>query len=407
MNPSKKSSHSNGAGKAERSRKPAARPQRKRSRRTRLEAVEHGPEREDFTGGITEEVPSKRGTTGDESFDRRIDQLVEDWDCGANNPLIEELLVTSLRLGHDTISEGDLKLINRALKELRTANRVFAPYHGCRKIAVYGSARTRPDEAEFQLAEAFSRRIREQGYMVITGAGDGIMGAAQKGAGRKHGFGLNIRLPFEQSANKTIDGDPKLITFNYFFTRKVVFVKEAHAFALFPGGFGTMDECFELLTLMQTGKATIEPTVMVDVPGGDYWSTFDQFMRRQLLDRRLISEEDFNLFKITTDLDEAVEEITGFYRVFHSYRFVRDKLVIRLNHALTEAELAAVNERFGPLLKRGTFTQTKALPAEASEPHVADLPRLVCRPVDRGLGWLRCLINQVNQAGAPPGAVAV
>ncbi len=371
------------------------------------EPVEHGPEREDFTGGITEEVPSKRGTTGDKAFDRRIDELVEDWDCGPHNPLIEELLVTSLRLGHDPITEGDLKLINRALKELRTANRVFAPFHGCRKIAVYGSARTRPDEAEFQLAEEFSRRIREQGYMVITGAGDGIMGAAQKGAGRAHGFGLNIRLPFEQASNETIRDDPKLITFNYFFTRKVVFVKEAHAFALFPGGFGTMDECFELLTLMQTGKATIEPTVMVDIPGGDYWNTFDRFLRRELLDRRLISEEDFNLFKITSDLDEAVEEITGFYRVFHSYRYVRDRLVIRLNEALSEAELAAINERFGPLLKRGTFVQSKALAGEANEPHLADLPRLVCRPVDRGLGWLRCLIDQINRAGTAPDAVAV
>lgn len=377
------------------------------SKDTNIDAPEsdsHGPEREDFTGGITEDVPSRRGSTGNREIDRRIDQLVEDWDCRPYNALVEELLVTSLRLGHDPVNEGDLKLINRALKELRVALRVFAPYHGCRKISVYGSARTRPEEAEFKLAEEFSRRIREAGYMVITGAGDGIMGAAQKGAGREYGFGLNIRLPFEQSANETIRDDEKLVMFNYFFTRKLMFVKEAHAFALFPGGFGTMDECFELLTLMQTGKATIEPTVMIDVPGGDYWNTFDLFLRRELLDRRLISDEDFHLFKITTDIDEAVEEITGFYRVFHSYRFVRDRLVLRMNHRLGEASVEAIRERFGRLLKRGTFEQTGPLPEESHEPHLADLARLVCRPVDRGLGWLRCLINEINRSDVGSGA---
>src|SRR5687767_6481794 len=263
----------------------------------------------DFTAGGILALSGRRTTTGDAAFDERVDQLVKDWNGKANPELIEELIISALRLAKHDVATADLKLLNRICKELRNAWRVFRPYENRRKIAIYGSARTLPDMAEAKAAATFARRMVEEGFMVITGAGDGIMGAAQKGAGRDNSFGLNIKLPFEQSANETIEGDPKLIQFNYFFTRKLTFVKESEAVALFPGGFGTMDEGFEVFTLIQTGKTAIMPVVMVDAPGGSYWKTFAQFLRDHLQERKLISEEDFSLFKVTDDIEEAVHEV--------------------------------------------------------------------------------------------------
>ncbi|MEM7015098.1 MAG: TIGR00730 family Rossman fold protein, partial [Verrucomicrobiota bacterium] len=318
--------------------------------------------------------------------------------CGSAAPFIEEMITTALKIGHDDSGRAELKQVNRALKEMRYANKVFAPYGDCRKIAVFGSARTKPEEPEYQAAEEFSRKIAERGFMVITGAGPGIMQAAQEGAGADDSFGLRIQLPFEAGANDVIEGDPKLINFKYFFTRKLSFVKEAQAAALFPGGFGTMDEGFETLTLMQTGKAMIFPVVLVDAPGGTYWKTFTAFLREHLLRLGLISENDFSLFKVFDDVDAAVEEVSGFYRVFNSYRYVRDKLVIRLNQKLPKTDLDAINGEFGDLLISGKFTQTKALPEERNEKELADLPRLVCRP-DRGnYGRMRQLIDAINQS---------
>lgn len=206
---------------------------------------------------------------GDPAFDERIRAMLRDWGADEKaSDMIAEMMMTALKLSKDHASVADLKLFNRSLREMRTASRMFAPYRDKRKVVVFGSARTAEGEAEFKAAEQFAERIRELGYMIITGGGDGIMGAAQRGAGREHSFGLNIRLPFEQKANETIDGDQKLVNFNYFFTRKLNFVKESQAVVLFPGGFGTMDEAFEVLTLMQTGKARILPVVMVDKHGG-------------------------------------------------------------------------------------------------------------------------------------------
>jgi len=210
---------------------------------------------QDFTGGGIHALRTSFASSGDPEFDRRIQKLVNDWGVRESNELIAEMIVTALRMGSDAVPVADLKLINRSLKELRQASKAFAPYQGIRKIAIFGSARTGPNAEEFQAAERFAREMREHGFMIITGGGDGIMGAAQRGAGRQYSFGLNIRLAFEQKANEIIEGDPKLVIFNYFFTRKVNFIKETHAIALFPGGFGTMDEGFECLTLMQTGKA--------------------------------------------------------------------------------------------------------------------------------------------------------
>jgi uncharacterized protein (TIGR00730 family) len=251
---------------------------------------------------------------------------------------------------------------------------------------------------EYQAAEAFSHQMRERGYMTITGGGDGIMGAAQKGAGREASFGLNIRLPFEQRANETIDGDQKLINFNYFFTRKLNFVKESHAVALFPGGFGTMDEAFEVLTLMQTGKARILPVVMVDRPQGAYWRTWNSFLAEYLLELGLISPEDFHLFKVTDRVEEAVAEIEQFYRNFHSYRWVGNRLVIRMQHALTEEALEGLRQGFRDILGENVLEQTVALPEEHNEPEIVGLPRLMFIPFKKNFGRFRCLIDAVNVA---------
>jgi len=308
-------------------------------------------------------------------------------------------VITALKMGRDQTTVADLKLFNRSLKEMRHAARVFAPYRHTPKVVVFGSARTAPTEPEAIAAEEFARRMhQEHGYMTITGGGEGIMGAAQRGAGREHGFGLNIRLPFEQSANPTIEGDPKLVNFNYFFTRKLNFLKETHAVALFPGGFGTMDEGFEVLTLMQTGKARILPVVMLDRPGGGYWNTWLAFLGDYLLKLGLVSKDDFHLFKITPTVDEAIQEIILFYRNFKSYRWVGQRLVIRIERELTPPALEELNSDFADILVGDTIIQSRALPQEHDEPEIAALPRLVLTPKRRNFGRLRKLIDSINLA---------
>lgn len=354
----------------------------------------------DFTGGGIHMLSSRmRGSTGDAGIDARLHQLVKDAGCDeASANLVAEMVITAIKTGRDNTGVADLKLINRALKEMRKANRIFHPYHDKRKVVCYGSARTTGDRPEYKAAVHFAKRMVEEGFMVITGAGEGIMGAAQHGAGRDNSFGLNIALPFEQAANPIIDGDPKLIGFNYFFTRKLTFVKEAHAFALFPGGFGTMDEGFELLTLIQTGKSVVQPMVMIDAPGGKYWKTFDNFLREHFLSQGLISPEDFNLFMITDDVEEAVAEIQKFFSVFHSYRYVGPDLVIRLNRRLPDDFIADLDRDFHDLLASGGFSQCAALPQEAGETEILDLPRLRFATKRNHFGRLRQLINRINRA---------
>jgi hypothetical protein len=351
---------------------------------------------QDFSATGPEPAPQRSKTPT--SFDQRIQQLVADWGCAKSCDLIEEMIKTALKLGRDQTTVADLKLFNRALKEMRYAARVFAPYRHLRKCVVFGSARTPGDAEEALMAEEFSRRIVERGYMVITGGGDGIMGAAQKGAGRERSFGLNIRLPFEQRSNATIHGDPKLIYFNYFFTRKLNFVKETHAIVLFPGGFGTMDEGFEVLTLLQTGKGRLVPIVLVDKPDGTFWKRWQRFLEEDLLAKGWIAREDFHLFKLTTSLDEAVEIVTQFYRNFRSYRWVGDQLAIRLQQKIAPAAVARLNEEFRDLLDGGEIVQTSALPQENNEPEIAHLPRLVLTPFRRKFGRLRQFLDAINLA---------
>ncbi|MBN8710789.1 MAG: Rossman fold protein, TIGR00730 family [Verrucomicrobia bacterium 61-8] len=325
-----------------------------------------------------------------------IKSLISDVAQGRQAELLEEMVETVLRFGRDGAGIADLKLYSRAMRELRYATSVFSKYHGIRKVAVFGSARTKRDAQEYQLAREFAHRIVQHGYMIITGGGDGIMGAAQEGAGAEKSFGLNIRLPFEQRANEVIDGDPKLISFRYFFTRKLHFVKETHAFVLFPGGFGTHDEGFEVLTLMQTGKSAIVPIVFVDRPNGHYWETWRRFVSLDLLQQGLISPSDLNLFKITHSIEEAEAEILQFYKNFHSYRWVREAMVIRIRHHLTDSALEKLNRDFAYLLVDGAITQGPALPEEAAEVQLADLPRIVLTPTKHDFGGIRALIDAIN-----------
>ncbi|MGA3171030.1 MAG: LOG family protein [Chthoniobacteraceae bacterium] len=350
----------------------------------------------DFTAGGISALPTKARSIGDPEFDERIRALVGDWGCNRSCDLIQEMIVTALKMGRENISIADLKLFNRALRELRYAARVFAPYAAFKKVVVFGSARTPPSDASFIAAEEFARKMVALDYMIITGGGDGVMGAAQRGAGRERSFGLNIRLPFEQRANDVIEGDEKLINFNYFFTRKLNFVKETHAVALFPGGFGTMDECFEVLTLMQTGKGRIFPLVLIDSPGGNYWKTWFAFLSEYLLKLGMIGATDLTLFKMTDSVDAAIEEIVRFYKNFVSYRWVGKRMVVRMNKQLPPEAIEKMNVDFADILLQGRIEQGAALPEEKNEPELAGLPRLILTPDQRRYGRIRQMIDAVN-----------
>jgi len=353
---------------------------------------------EDFTGGAIHDQPTRRLWTVDPPFDQRVKDLVRDWGANRNPELIEEMIVTALKMARDEMGVADLKLINRSLKEMRYAAKVFARYSQFRKVVVFGSARTTPDAPESKVAEDFARTMVSHDYMLITGGGEGIMGAAQRGAGRERSFGLNIRLPFEQQANEVIEGDPKLINFNYFFDRKLNFVKESDAFALFPGGFGTMDETFEVLTLMQTGKARIIPVVLLDRPNGTYWQTWMKFLTEHLFRLGLVSSDDFSFFKIVHDVDEAVSEIMQFYKIYHSARWVGEQLVLRICQSLSKNAIADLNKNFADLIREGAIVQGSALRQEKNEPEIWNVPRLILTPYRNNFGRLRQLIDAINLA---------
>jgi uncharacterized protein (TIGR00730 family) len=353
---------------------------------------------EDFTGNAVQDPPLPRSSKLDPDLQARVRQLVADWGVEKSPELIEELITTALKMGRDRMGTGDLKLMNRSLKEIRYAAKVFAGYRDVRKVVIFGSARTAPTEPAAKMAEEFGRQIVAHDFMVMTGGGDGIMGAAQRGAGRENSFGLNIRLPFEQRANEIIHGDPKLINFNYFFARKVNFVKEAHAYALFPGGFGTMDEGFEALTLMQTGKALIIPIVLLEPPNDTYWETWKNFLTDHLLKRGLISEDDFKFIKIAHNVEDAVAEIRLFYKNYDSSRWVRSKLVFRIHKPLTQKALNELNQVFAGLLREGEIVQGLPLPEERNQPELAHLPRLIFTPHRHEFGRFRQLIDAINLA---------
>ena len=304
------------------------------------------------------------------------------------------MMRTICRMNADGMTRGDVKLIERALAELRYAFKTFAPYEHIPKVSIFGSARTPENHPEYQTALKFAERMQQCNWMIITGAGDGIMKAGHGGAGPDASFGVAIRLPFEQKTNDVIALDKKLVNFKYFFTRKLMFIRESKAIALFPGGFGTQDEGFEALTLIQTGKAAMVPVVMIDAPGGTYWQHWRTYVKAELLHTNMISPEDMNLIKITDDIEVAVQEITHFYRNFHSYRYVRDKLVIRMNRPLPPELVARMNEEFGDIIEGGIIEQIAALPEEADD--VPEKPRLYMQFNRRSHGRLRKLVDLIN-----------
>ncbi len=338
----------------------------------------------------------KEQAPADAELRRRIQELI-DYKGGGHNPeSVADIIETALRLLTDVEDSGDVRVIQTALRELRYAFKSFAPYAHKRKVTIFGSARTQPNRMEYQQAVEFGRKLVEAGFMVITGAGPGIMQAGHEGAGPENSFGVNIRLPWEQSANPIISSDKKLITFKYFFTRKLIFIRHSDAIALFPGGFGTMDEGYEAITLMQTGKSQLMPLVLIDRPGGTYWKTWDRQVREHLLRDELISPDDLNLYRITDSTEEAVKIITRFYRNFHSSRFVKDVLVIRLNHAPSDSAIEAMNQDFADIFTGAPIQRCEATPEEREDNDQVKLPRIAFGFNRRDYGRLRQLIDVLN-----------
>ncbi len=311
--------------------------------------------------------------------------------------LVSDVIESALKMFHDVRDRGDARLIATALRELRYSFRLFEPFNGRRKVAIFGSARTLPEREEYRLAVELGRQLAAAGYMVITGAGSGIMHAGHEGAGTENSFGLNIRLPWEQGANPVILGDAKLITFRYFFTRKLMFIRQSDAIVLFPGGFGTLDEGYEALTLMQTGKAKLRPLLLVDRPGGTYWKSFDRYVREHLLGNGLISPDDTFLYQLTDRCEEAVRVINRYYRNYHSARFVKEWFVIRLKRAPSEAAIEGLNEDFGDIMEPdGPLRVVPPFPEESEERETLELPRVAFRFDRRHYGRLKLLIDALN-----------
>ena len=329
--------------------------------------------------------------------DRAIGEFLAQFANSPDRDLLAEIIVTVCRLAKDGTGRGELKLLSRAVKELRYAFKVFAPFAAVRKVSIFGSSRTPIGHPDYVQADKFARRMREENWMVITGAGDGIMRAGHDGAGREASFGVAIRLPFEQKTNTIIADDAKLVNFKYFFTRKLLFVKEASAIALFPGGFGTQDEGFEALTLVQTGKAEIMPIVLIDAPGGTYWQHWRTYVSAELLRTGMISPEDMNLFKVTDDVEVAVQEIMQFYRRYHSSRYVGDQLVLRLNSAISDELLEKLNDTYAGILTGGRIEQLPG-PIDGEKGERPDKTRIVLRFNRKSVGQLRLMLNDINRA---------
>lgn len=337
--------------------------------------------------------------------DPRLNDLIEDLVRMARKEpdlqaasLTAELIAAALRMYRDEAPIPDLKLVLAAVKELRYTTRIFKPYRDIKKVAIFGSARARESDPEYALAKEFASRIVARGWMVITGAGPGIMAAGNEGAGARQSFGLRIRLPSEPGANRTILGDPKLVNYKYFFPRKVAFVKEAEAFVLMPGGFGTLDEAFELLTLMQTGRSDMHPIVLLEPPGSSYWTRWRQFLEEELATRGYIDMQDLDLADRATDAAQAVEIIERFYRVYHSQRYVNGKLVIRLNRPVPSRYLAELSRKYSSILRKGAIESTGPTPEEVEDGDFLDLPRIAMWFDRKSFSKLRALIDDLNRA---------
>ncbi len=329
--------------------------------------------------------------------DEAIERLMEMAGDIRRPEYVREMILAALKAGQEDDRRADLKLMNSTLKEMRFTAKVFGPYRHVRKVTVFGSARTAPHEPVYEIARRLGRTLAEEGYMVITGAGGGIMQAANEGAGPERSFGVNIRLPFEQHPNPVLAGNPRLITYKYFFNRKVAFIKEAHAVALFPGGFGTLDEAMETLTLVQTGKRDPLPLILVDEPGGTYWTKWIRFFEDELLAHGYVSASDFSVFERVDSVAAAVGRINRFYHRYHSMRYVNEHLVIRMSSPLQPEQVRELRDRFRHLLSPGGgIAPTTAQPSEADEPELAGLPRLMVDFNRQDFGSLRGLIDMIN-----------
>jgi len=356
-------------------------------------------------GKVPPPLPEKQPSPDQEGFNAWDPKIVKEIDALVDlaeppsrkgedtRDLVRQLIVTALKAEYAQLSRGDIKILSRALRELRYGFRIFQPYRDRRKVTIFGSARTARNDPDYRQALHFSSQMARHGFMAITGAGPGIMEAGNEGAGKNNSFGINIRLPYEQEANEFIGHDPLFIDCRFFFTRKLMFVKETSAVAFFPGGFGTHDEAMEVLTLVQTGKADPMPIVFIDSPGGDYWKDWQRYVEKQLLKKKKISPEDMGLFKITDSVDVAVKEILRFYSNYHSMRFVKDLLVMRVHKAPSAAALKAINADFKDICTEGTIQVTKPFKEETDH---LDLPRLAFQFDRLNFGRLRQLIDRLN-----------
>jgi uncharacterized protein (TIGR00730 family) len=348
---------------------------------------------------VSEAEPLKTSTTSPDDLFRTTEPSVGgDGSPQAIDDLVQQIKESADKLAADHTSRGDMKILSRTLRELRYAFKVFSPYRSRRKVTVFGSARTHPDDPTYVQAVNFGRAMADNKWLVVTGAASGIMEAGHLGAGRENSMGLNIMLPFEQSANPVINGDPKLVHMKYFFTRKLMFVKECDAVVCLAGGFGTLDEAMEVLTLLQTGKRDMVPVVLLNAQGDHYWDGLQRFIIEQLLAKRMISPEDLSLYKITDSVDEAVREVLGFFRIYHSMRYVKDRLVLRMQKPLDPDLFTALRKEFADILAAGgQFETGSALDIELDEPDLAHLPRLFFQFNRRSLGRLRQLIDCINR----------
>ncbi len=331
---------------------------------------------------------------------REIESLISDLldksEIKLNRRLIAELVKESLQLGNDATSTLNLKIASAAIAEMREAFAMFAPFSERKKVTIFGSARTTKNDPVYKQTQAVAAKLADDGWMVVTGAGPGIMEAGMSGAGREMSIGVSIRLPFETSANEVIAGDEKYVAMRYFFTRKLMLVKESQAFICVPGGFGTLDEMFELLTLSQTGKGNPVPIVVLDLPNDPFWGELDSFIKETLLPRKLVSEQDLALYRICSSVDEAVSEINKFYSVYNSMRFVGKRLVLRLNRQISDVHLSKLNNDFSDICLNSSIERITATKAEIDDKDLPDKPRLAFQFARRDFGRLRQLIDAIN-----------
>jgi len=325
-----------------------------------------------------------------------IQQVLDASGATANRDVLRDILRSAAGLASDDVDRLDLKITAAALKEMRRAFGMFRPLQGIPKVTVFGSARTQAHDPLYDQARRLASHMAAAGWMVITGAGPGIMAAAAEGAGREQSIGVSIRLPFEEAPSDVIAGDNKLVAMKYFFTRKLMLIKESSAFVCLPGGFGTQDETFELLTLLQTGKATPTAVVLLDIPGGSYWRDWQAYLEAELVAPGLISPEDYELYLITDDVDVAVAEVQRFWSNYHSIRWVGERLVVRVRRPPSAADVERLNRAFGDLLIDGSIEPAPPLPPEVSDRDSLELPRLVMHYDPRKAGRLRALIDALN-----------